>query len=475
MKLKNASICVLFILASCNKFITIDAPVNNADASIVYSTDGTAISVLTGLYTTMSASSSAINGINGMSLIAGLSGDELQAYSSVSGTIQLQAYANELSNIEVPFWTQFYRDIYVINAVLKGVNESSKLSVNVKKQLIGEARFLRAFYYFYLVNFFGDVPFNNTTDYRITSIEKRMPQKEVYQQIISDLKEAQELLSSDYLALDLNSKTEERVRPTKWVATALLARTYLFTKDFANAEIEADKVINNTELYSLESDLNNIFLKNGHEDIWQLQGVEVGLNTADGNAFVLSAIPSFNTPVSLTKQLYNAFEMGDKRKLNWIGTFLSGQDTFYYPNKYKIGLYNVSQPIVEYETIFRLAEQYLIRAEARIRQRNYEGARSDINVIRHRAGLNNITVSEESVLITAIEQEYRIELFSEFGHRWLDLKRWPSFFSPGDDALNRADDVLKPIKKSWNKDDKLYPIPLDEIKKNKNLTQNNGY
>jgi hypothetical protein len=116
--------------------------------------------------------------------------------------------------------------------------------------------------------------------------------------------------------------------------------------------------------------------------------------------------------------------------------------------------------------VLRLAEQYLIRAEARANQNNIAGAVDDINVIRTRAGLPAVSqgVSKDQCLL-AIEQERRIELFTEWGHRWFDLKR-----------TNRADAVLSTLKSpNWQSADRLYPIPQSELETDVHLNQNPGY
>jgi hypothetical protein len=115
--------------------------------------------------------------------------------------------------------------------------------------------------------------------------------------------------------------------------------------------------------------------------------------------------------------------------------------------------------------VLRLAEQYLIRAEARAQQNNLAGAKDDVDAVRLRAGLpvlpDNLNRDE---MLLAIEQERRIELFSEWGHRWFDLKR-----------TGRALAVLSPLKAGITATDLLYPIPLDALKTNPNLVQNPGY
>jgi hypothetical protein len=114
-----------------------------------------------------------------------------------------------------------------------------------------------------------------------------------------------------------------------------------------------------------------------------------------------------------------------------------------------------------------LAEQYLIRAEARAQQgTNLTGAASDLNVLRTRAGLTNTTASTQTDLLTAVAQERRIELMAEWGHRWFDLKR-----------TGKAVSVLSSIsnKQPWSNNQLVYPIPTLEITNDHNLVQNSGY
>ena len=131
--------------------------------------------------------------------------------------------------------------------------------------------------------------------------------------------------------------------------------------------------------------------------------------------------------------------------------------------KYKIGLgAGTSQ---EYSIVFRMAEQYLIRAEARTMLGDLAGAQADINKIRNRAGLIATSAFSEAELLKAIRQERQVELFTEFGHRFFDLKRW-----------GLLDEILNGIKPGWNETDRVLPLPEKELLVNPNLQpQNAGY
>jgi len=458
--IKNAFFLYLLLSAcnlGCKKFVAVDPPKTQIVTASVYSNDGSAISAMNGIYSQMISSAGfASGGYVSVTLLGGLSSDEFINYSA---SAELETfYANNLNATNLTLagslWQEPYQYIYYANAVLDGLSISSGVSAKTHAELEGEAKFIRAFCHFYLVNLFGDIPLVLSTDYRINAVLPRTPKEKVYQQIISDLTDAQGLLPADY-----SFSNGERVKPNKWAATALLARTYLYTADWVHAESASTSVITNTS-YSVAGDLDNVFLANSEEAIWQLMPVLPESNTNEGINFILTGTPN---SVAISKHLLNAFEPGDKRKQAWVNYYIDGMDTFYYPYKYKIQA--SGEPVTEYSMVLRLAEQYLIRSEARARQNNITGAQTDLNIIRARAGLANTTATTETSLLAAILHERQIELFSEWGHRWLDLKR-----------TTTADGILGPIKQpNWQSSDILYPIPQSELKNDIKLTQNPGY
>jgi hypothetical protein len=174
-------------------------------------------------------------------------------------------------------------------------------------------------------------------------------------------------------------------------------------------------------------------------------------------------------PIYLSQSLLNSFEVGDARRTNWVkDTTISGT-TYSYSYKYKLAKQN--DPVNEYIMVLRLGEQYLIRAEARAMQGKFQLAIDDVNTIRFRHGGLAIPLStpaNQSAAVDIILHERQVELFSEWGHRWLDLKR-----------TGKADAVMSiaAIAKggSWQTTDQLYPIPLNDIQKDPKLTQNPGY
>jgi len=467
--------CLVLCNISCNKLVEVNTPSTSLSAANVYLNDATAISVLTGIYTQMSSASIPfLQGITSMSMYPGLSADELTLYNSLNSTNkkELLYYTNALDSryAGFEFWNFIYPIIFITNTAIASLENSNTLTPAVKAQLLGEAKFVRAFYYFYLVNLYGDVPLVTGTDYTINAGLPRTPQIQVWQQIISDLRDAQVLLSQEFLDGTLLNSTEQRVRPTSWAATALLARCYLYTEKWDSAIAQATSLINNSALFNLDT-LNGVFLANSNEAIWQLQPVNAGENTQDALTFILpsSGPDGINYLVYLNRNLVNSFEQGDHRRFNWVDSVIVGTDTFYFSYKYKVN--TLGAPVTEYETIFRLGEQYLIRAEAQAEQNDLLGATSDLNIIRNRAGLPNITsaISASSTsLLTAILHERQVELFTEWGHRWLDLKR-----------TNTVDLVMGAICPekggNWSTNWQLYPLPLTDLETDPSLMQNLGY
>lgn len=479
------------LLCSCKKFIEVPPPTSSISSDNVFSNDQTAIAVLNGLYADLGQGfnkSGYFAGSFGLSLILGASADELTSYSEFSDYVAY--YNNTLSanGSGKEYWSPLYNFVFKCNAALEGLNDPSAeaLTPSIRKQLLGEARFMRAFFYFYLVNLYGDLPLVTTTDYKVNTLLGRSSQIKVYEQIIADLKEAKDLLATDYPDATLLRTSTERVRPTQWAARALLARIYLYTKDYTNAESEASALLENTALYGLPS-LNEVFLKNSREAIWQVQPTNPFFNTDDARVFVLpSTGPSGGSenPVSLSTRLLAIFEPDDDRNVigNWVGEVNILGTVYYFPYKYKDNQLNPditsasgTNLMNEYQMMLRLGEQYLIRAEVRARLSELSGAIADLDKIRNRAGLPLIAninpgISQDA-LIDVIMHERQVELFTELGQRWFDLKRTGTI----DPVMN----VVTPLKSNgigeWHSYQQLFPLPPNDLNKAPNLTQNAGY
>jgi len=453
-------IFILGIACACESFVDVDLTETLVTSDKVFSNDITATSAVTGIYHDMLDVESYASGSDkSITALTGFSSDELVSYSMDANSVEF--YANDIlpENTNVlSLWKTMYKSIYEANSVIEGIEKSNSLSPGVRSQLLGEARFVRAFSYFYLVNLFGPVPLITATDYRINATLDRTDIDLVYNQIDADLDYAESNLAGEYV-------TGDRARPNKYTAIALRARVSLYMENWSEAERLSSLIIEN-EMYSLE-DIGNVFTKDSKESIWQLKPISADLNTLEGYFFILTSSPYVSIGANaLSNSFVESFEPGDRRHDEWIGVYTEGNDSWYYPYKYKIQSGSI---LSEYSIVFRVAEQYLIRAEARARQNNLSGAIQDLDTLRYRAGLPSINDLDDSIdegdFLLAVEQERKSEYFSEWGHRWSDLKRY-----------QRAEAVLGSIKSGWSMDDILYPIPQSERNKNPNLgNQNPGY
>lgn len=461
-------------LNACDSFLDVGVPKDEIAAELAFSDNKTATASVTGVYGRMNQLNYQFANVLSMILPA-MQADEF-TYAFVSA-----AYEEYKNNAVLPsnqflntLWTQPYEYIAQVNMCIEGLEASTALSPDVKSQLLGEAKFLRAFCYFYLVNNFGGVPLIVGTNVNENNTKGRSPETKVYAQIIADLKDAKESLFAGYpQGVEVNTAGGERIRPNKAAASALLARAYLYTNQSALAEAEATAVINNTTYKLMPTDdIGKVFLKNSEEAIWQIQAVNTanGRNTWEGfliiPANLVTGTPLFRL---IPNHLYDAFESGDARDENWVGKITTAAGvTHKFPHKYKARF--AVTPVAEYTMVLRLAEQYLIRAEARYNQQNYGGAEADINAIRSRADLDGLALNNDKDAVRlALEQERRVELFAEWGHRWYDLRRWPSV--TGQTGKTRADDILPALKPSWKADAIYLPLPETAVASNPNLNK----
>jgi hypothetical protein len=435
-------------ISSCKKLINVPLPPNEITAASVFNDSSTAVPAALSMYVNL------------------LSGEKTEVGD-------LDVYIDELTPLNagsepaifyptiIPvsdggclnLWRYLYGVIYQANDIITRVPASAALSVTLQDRLVGEALFCRAYSYFYLTNYFGDVPLVLTTDLSGTASVARSSSDTVYSQVIADLQRAENLLLGSYAG-------EERVRATKWAAASLLSRAYLYKGDFAQADSAASAVINSNS-FSL-SPLSSAFAKTSSELI-------LSLYSSTGYSLGSGYIPSTNTSKPsyfVDTVLLNAFEPADLRLTNWIGTTTYSGTMYAYPFKYK-ARNATSQPNgPEYYILLRLAEQYLIRAEAKENESDIAGAIADVNTLHTRAGLSAYSSNiSAGVCDSLIQHERRVELFTENVLRFFDLRR------KGD--INAVMQALKPS--TWQTRAALLPIPANELLLNPQLTQNQGY
>ncbi|MBS1577377.1 MAG: RagB/SusD family nutrient uptake outer membrane protein [Bacteroidetes bacterium] len=450
MKKIYSYILLLLSLTSCKKILEIDTPIDRITTDIVFADDATANLAVTGLYNRMMEQNSYITS-GAMTIYCGLTADEFTNTSpGVDDEFSTNSISTTNSIVEQNFWASAYSLIYHANSIIEGLERSKGVSSQMKKQLKGEAEFVRALVYFNMVNIFSDVPLIVSTNYKENAAVARMDRALIYEQIQRDLLDATTALPDSY-------NPNERVRATKWTAYALLARVYLFRKDWTNARSTASVVIGSGQ-FGLVNNITEVFKQNSTETIFQLNPVVVSISTWEGNLFIpgSGAIPNY----SINSGLLSIFDSSDLRLANWISSTNVGGVNYYYPFKYQIKSGSGDESYI----VLRYAEQFLIRAEANTQLNNISEAQNDLNIVRQRAGISPTTANTSNDLLLAIEDERRREYFAEWGFRWIDLKR-----------TDHATAVLSALKPNWQPTDTLFPIPISEIRKNNLLTQNAGY
>ena len=360
---------------------------------------------------------------------------------------QLDQNAIPADNVTtVATYQGIYKTINTVNSVIAdvpGLNDPL-LSEAEKNKILGEAYFIRALGYFDLGRGWGGVQLQlqPTTDLSSAKGIKRSTLSQIYDQVLADLIQAETLLPDD---------ATTRNRAQKSTARALRARLHLYRGEWASAEKYATQVILNTKyrltpayagfftapFLSTESIFELTFSPNDKNSFWNLW-----YPSSAGGQFTLKPSATFVSKVTDPS-------IGGGRKALIAGTS---------PDSYGV-LYNTTSSSTDPSYVIRLAEMYLIRAEARAQLEDYTGALEDLNVIRSRAGVPDFSSLSKVDILKAIEDENSIEFAFE-AHRWFDLVR-----------TRRAGEVLGITNQNYW----LFPIPLSDVLSDPDVTQNPGY
>lgn len=476
LNIKLLLVIISFItFSSCEKYLEIPLPTNSLSTESAFSS----LSVIDGMINQLY-----IAFAEDVAITTGISNAEMMSDNSYNPTatniIELQSN-NITATTSSLFlrWSSIYKAIYLANMMLNGLPDAQAegLTQSKKDSYIAAALTVRSMAYFQLVRSWGDVPLILTTNVEENKLKGRTTKAEIYNQIETDLKKAITLLPPTIGArYYINNK---------YIPEAILANVYLTQGKWSEAETSATNVIESGKFQL--ANVADVFLQNSPETImatgYTYYTDEKILKSAYPGAFLIlpsGALKVYleNMGPSLSESLLNSFESGDMRKANWtIASNAGGYSNplnrvFSYKYKYE----TMFDPAVvipvgreEDQKFMRLAELYLIRAEARASKTTPDliGAASDLNIIRNRAGLTNTTAKTKTDLIEAIIKERRVELFFESFTRWFDLIR-----------TNKADAVYGAIPykaANWKPHMKLFPIPVAEINYNPNLEQNPGY
>lgn len=443
-----------------------------------------------------------------------------QNVSDMSASYELENFKSNADNqIAEEFYKAQYEGIARCNSSLTYIPSvacDSDMNEALKQRLLGECYFLRAYYYFRLVRTFGGVPLSVSVENDDTQWNRARSSADIiYEQIISDLEKAEARLWN-------KSKTSgpDLGRATKGAAQAMLMKVYMYMHDYPNAKKWGDKFLTDqASEYSLASDYASNFTLSGEnnaESIFEIQYAnEATSDYSEGNGCtrgtftqVLTRSRStnmgdegwgFNKP---THNLYNEYEEADslRRDASIIlldSAHIGDQDTYLgtsYLNR-KSGLYNADGTGYTYKLThhtrgplnskqYRLADFYLLYAEACEETGDATTATTYLNKVRDRVGLppypgytfkiNGVELTSPT-LKEAIRHERRMELAME-GHRWFDLVRWGVAYDVMTAYMAQESDEAKAEMQPFIKGvHELLPIPNIERQRNNLLDQNPGY
>ncbi|WP_057936586.1 RagB/SusD family nutrient uptake outer membrane protein [Algoriphagus resistens] len=393
-------------------------------------------------------------------------------------------------------WLQCYSGIARANTAIINI-PGIEMDEQVRARLVGEAKFLRALYYFNLVRFYGDVPMILKLESVEDALGPRTPVAEVYQQIIKDLTDAEGSLPATY-------NENNTGRASKGAAKILLGKVYLTMHEYAKSVEKLAEVINNEGEYGYGlhenfSDNWNPATENGKEMVFSIEFMDPPGN---GNGAMVLQGPKYSLPGGFavlglvnsneadipTRDLYDRYTDDDERKDGTFRTdFVSLIDgsvhTSTIPIYTKYWEENESNPNNSDANmhVIRYADAILMYAEALNEVGQAEPAAMQLNRIMERAynsTSHNVTGMGVDELRELIYQERHKELAME-GHRWFDLVRTGRFIQRMKEHAAYEAGVAESNKVEIAQNIKDYmvlmPIPQREIDLNPELSQNDGY
>ncbi len=492
MKTNNKIFGMLLLLATgitgaCSEDFLDRAPRAELTSENFFQTGQQAVEAVNGIYSHLRSFNVHVFSYIGVTDIASDDADKGSVPGDAAFLEDINNFTFDAGNSAViGIWQGYYQGVFRANQVIVNV-PGIEMDEDLKQRVLAEARFLRAYFYFFLVRTYGDLPLIDRLLQPDEYFQERVPAAQIYDFIIADLQFAVENLpeKSAYPASDLG-------RATKGAARGFLSKVYLFRNDFQNAYTQAKEIINSNE-YALYPDYENIFREEGEhssESLFEVSAVDLEQGGGGHQFNEVQGIRGnpnngwgFNRP---SDDLFSAYETGDPRRAATIisngDTLPTGQIVRADPNMGANPRFNKKAWLPEVPPggfgnsganirLLRYADILLIAAEAANELGNATDALRYLNQVRERARQGNpailpdVTVTEQAALRDAILRERRVELAME-QQRYFDLVR-----------TGRAQATFAELGINWIPGKhEVYPIPQAEIDiSGGRITQNPNY
>ncbi len=499
----SLGICLLLSATSCrDKYLSL-VPTDVLTDANFFKTESDAQSALIGIYGQLQPESTFGNLVDAANLDWTMSGD-LYEQDQNTPRVQLEMLSLPADNVYInQLYTGLYQGVSRANFVIDRVGKMDNLAANSKAMILAQAKFLRAIFYYKLVNYFGGVSLVTTELNASSKLDiPRSTAAEVWKQVETDLNEAIAVLPSTW-----TSKADIG-RATRGAAQSFLVKTYLWQAKYAESVTVSEQIVN-ANLYALLPNFRSVFLKtneNNKEIVFSTQYSSVN-NGTEGSGLDTRSAPrgapaqyigrGANSNFVPQTAWINAIEKdaaGKIKDLRYYGVIIGPGEhhpempgfvmPLTFPNSYTKTGYIVTKYWQEASLvgsginapIIRYAEVLLNYAEALNEVGRSSDAMRQVNIIRSRAGLDPkpLTLAKNQVL-DAIFYERRMEFTWEWAGAFSDQNRRGRFL----DFIkaNRVDyNQIQVDTKPWLKPQPiLLPIPQGAYDVNKSLVQNTGY
>lgn len=484
----------LINLTGCEEFLQED-PRGIISPANFFNSDSEALSAVNGLYSTLY--SRGLYSTDNLRMYYENGADVIGPNRFHGGSRPIGEYSINEGNVDRMVWRDLYRLVQDANLIINKLENNEQISESNQRELLGQALFIRALAYFHLTNIWGDVPYyRDNLPLNEVQVLGREDREKIRNEILQDLERALDLLPSEYDNNNLG-------RASKWAAATLKTKILLFQEKWIEARDAAVDIIENSP-HRLLDDFADVFdpeNEYNEEIIWEIDYVK-DINEQRFTDYWTPRIrdepkdpdkrPEFSDTLNSRNEgftgyglavalpdLVKKFPQNDlRRPLTVLDNYLGYDLNFAYLPK----LWNLDQinsPRAnhgENRIVFRLADVYLMAAEAENEISGPSSAYRYINKVRERA------YEPDQPLSNLTQQEFREKLYDERkwelageAHRRIDLIRWGILLEVVKNTEYRVFDPASNIKPHHV----LLPIPVEELELNPNLLEsdptNNGY